>query len=133
MFFCWIEINLSRSIFKISTYATKLFTFCNWFYLVASCFCTTIKRRFCEFFIKSIRKFEKFFHFHVFCMIFKFFFFVISVLRRRVANELLNSTDLNSFREKIWKINLKSVESVTCSVFKLLKTFVVINVKICKL
>ena len=76
-FFCWIEVNSSRSIFKTSTYATKLFTLCDWFYLVALYFCATIKRRFCEFFIKSIKKFKKFFHFHVFCMIFRFFSFLL--------------------------------------------------------
>ena len=76
-FLCWIEVNSSRLIFKTSTYATKSFTFCDWFYFVASYFYAAIKRRFCEFFIKSIRKFEKFFHFHVFCMIFRFFSFLL--------------------------------------------------------
>ena len=43
-FLCWIEITLSKSIFKISTYAMKLFTFCNWLCFVASCFYTAIER-----------------------------------------------------------------------------------------
>ena len=77
-FFYWIKANSSKSIFKTSIYAMKLFTFCDWFYFVASYFYATIKRRFCEFFIKSIKKFEKFFHFHVFCIIFKFFSFLLS-------------------------------------------------------
>ena len=99
-FLCWIEINLSKLIFKTSTYATKLFTFCDWFCFVVSCFYITTKHWSCKFFIKSIRKFEKFFYFHVFYIIFKFFF-VISALRQRVASKLLNLADLNSFRKKV--------------------------------
>ena len=76
-FLYWIEVNSSRSIFKTSTYATKLFTFYDWFCFAASYFCAAIKHRFCEFFIKLIKKFEKFFHFHVFCIIFKFFSFLL--------------------------------------------------------
>ena len=78
-FLYWIEVNSSKSIFKTSTYAMKLFIFCDWFCFAALYFCITIKRWFCEFFIKSIEKFEKFFHFHVFCIILKFFFYYFNV------------------------------------------------------
>ena len=59
-----------------------------------------------------------------------FFFFIISALRRRVANELLCSIDLDSFQEKIKKIDLENVKNITCSVFKLFEVFIIINIKV---
>ena len=61
------------------------------------------------------------------------FFFIISALRRRVANELLCSTDLDSFRKKVEKIGFESVKGITCSVLKFLKAFIIVNIKIRRL
>ena len=58
------------------------------------------------------------------------FFFIILTLRRRVANELLCSIDFNSFRKKIKKTDFENVKNITCSIFKLLETFIIINIKI---
>ena len=61
------------------------------------------------------------------------FFFIISTLRERVANELLCLIDFDSFREEIEEIDFESVKNITCSILKLLETFIIVNIKIRRL
>ena len=121
-FFCWIEVNSLRLIFKTSIYATKSFTLCDWFYFVALCFYTAIKRRFCEFFIKSIKKFKKFFHFHVFYIIFRFFSFLLfqrcdNVSRMNYWTQLI----LIHFERKYERLILKALRALRVQFLNFLK------------